>query len=1326
MDNVAELVEKHPVLAALIKLEVSNSLLRLQLGEDPTSCLQSRLDAALLDNSSLVLKVAEKDPISIQKMDDSKPKPKPVQEGECEDGRRKSSNGGEGVIDKVKNMVKRRTSKTAEDMEVPATPSASTSSNHNNGAVLTSLIQSPVPMTNAVGASVPRAQKRVVSVRRPSYDAMAPSIGGSLAANGQFATPVRAVDEDVAEVVEDGADGDKNTHTPEAEAASVGGSPVKSVANTGVEDDAGVVAGPPPDANYLEMCEVGVDRSILSGAKPAVTSLQRAQVVNKFPTPAGEQGVTAGGCLDSSVVPNITEFCFPRGVPLDIVSATAADVIAGPQFDTYHVMQFSDADGNRTFGCCIIITEKIRPSSDVVELQLMDLQRQKKASNIICTRMKEYIRYKEHMRWAVKPAGVDRNIGNKAQRRRASMSSIPSGANTSDNGDAASVNSDMNSPGAKGGELHPGESGYKRSVFSKFFSRKDAATPSETSHRPELTTPGPVGAMYPYGETPSGEFVSPHGPSATGKSAFKTPGGKGEGKHSAVSMATPGNAADSPTLPGGPPPSAVKAPNPSQQTPAKTPAKKRFSWFGGPSVPATPAPEPAAPPLPSLLEEMQGDTGTGPISPPLASNDMSPPGSEPQSSRCTSVSEAESESGDDGFIAEDGQSHEDDNDTTKLHEALGAMYDLNLGRNKGKKRDKNKSKGKDDDSSSDGGSAKDRTKSPAAPTDQPLPLGSSATVVETMNNNDAKTPSGHFSPVPGDSGSELPVKPATSLDASKRLSLTKAGEDALQNDKAAEGRESISIDTDAKALKRAGRGKMIVTKKAFCILSRSTNHAFLFKVLQKIIDTEARSAAGRSRIPSIASIGGGGVVDEAEYASTVNNILADINVCDTPVTSNVSLSEAISQMTVSNRHKFLMDSMCCDLSSVIECHSAPSTMLFDDQNPNNRPGTINATMTRDRLSSLGFVGANTRLGREQGKSFDEVEEQRSVAIECRSYFHEPLVISQSLSSFKEWSCSILFATISHTLIIKIMNLLLLEKSILIYGTDVGIVSAIASALIELAAPFSWEGVFVPVMPYIAKEVLQAPVPFIIGSTSLPKMEDLSPNAAIIFLDAKLGCRDVPIEECAWFMSIPEVDANMPVGESLSKLLKHANQRLSKYLPLYKERMAKWAANTTISLSRQPSATSTASAIKIDDIAVPTPPSSTTHAVSVVSPPGSPNPVTPASPMATAPVRCRRSPADLQKTFLYDLSDDSKIIIHKVLDAVARHNVAFCGDAAHTGGWIRYCKYNKNSGMEEFYPSWFMQPRRATTEFQEALVQTQLFVSYLDKLRIVYEKNTWQR
>ena len=178
-----------------------------------------------------------------------------------------------------------------------------------------------------------------------------------------------------------------------------------------------------------------------------------------------------------------------------------------------------------------------------------------------------------------------------------------------------------------------------------------------------------------------------------------------------------------------------------------------------------------------------------------------------------------------------------------------------------------------------------------------------------------------------------------------------------------------------------------------------------------------------------------------------------------------------------------------------------------------------------------------------------------------------------------------------------MNLLLLEKSVLVYGTDVGLVSAISSGLMEIVTPFQWEGVFVPVMPYIAKEVLQAPVPFIIGSNMLPKMEDLSPNAAIIFLDNKLGCRDIPIEECAWFMSIPEVDANMPVSDGLSKLLKRASQRLSRYLPLHKERQANDAMNdhTFFGSSEDKTVNSPgkSNTIKVSDISIKTPSNSNT-------------------------------------------------------------------------------------------------------------------------------------
>jgi hypothetical protein len=36
--------------------------------------------------------------------------------------------------------------------------------------------------------------------------------------------------------------------------------------------------------------------------------------------------------------------------------------------------------------------------------------------------------------------------------------------------------------------------------------------------------------------------------------------------------------------------------------------------------------------------------------------------------------------------------------------------------------------------------------------------------------------------------------------------------------------------------------------------------------------------------------------------------------------------------------------------------------------------------------------------------------------------------------------------------------------------------------------------------------------------------------------------------------------------------------------------------------------------------------------------------------------------------------------------------------------------------EEFYPDVFLEPLRAAMEFQEAIVHTQLFVSFFDKLR----------
>lgn len=79
--------------------------------------------------------------------------------------------------------------------------------------------------------------------------------------------------------------------------------------------------------------------------------------------------------------------------------------------------------------------------------------------------------------------------------------------------------------------------------------------------------------------------------------------------------------------------------------------------------------------------------------------------------------------------------------------------------------------------------------------------------------------------------------------------------------------------------------------------------------------------------------------------------------------------------------------------------------------------------------------------------------------------------------------ALLLYLVPSELIVKIHSLLLQELSLLVYGTDAGVVTAVATAFSQLLQPFSWEGIFVPLLPIAAYEALDAPVPFIVGVVS---------------------------------------------------------------------------------------------------------------------------------------------------------------------------------------------------------------------------------------------------
>lgn len=104
---------------------------------------------------------------------------------------------------------------------------------------------------------------------------------------------------------------------------------------------------------------------------------------------------------------------------------------------------------------------------------------------------------------------------------------------------------------------------------------------------------------------------------------------------------------------------------------------------------------------------------------------------------------------------------------------------------------------------------------------------------------------------------------------------------------------------------------------------------------------------------------------------------------------------------------------------------------------------------------------------------------------------------------------VLFSFLPVEVILHIHSLLLIEKSLVILGRDESMISIVATAFVNLLLPLKWAGIFVPLLPPLALEVLDAPVPYIVGvnlagvfnsfSTKRPKLP-ISPSAAILYID----------------------------------------------------------------------------------------------------------------------------------------------------------------------------------------------------------------------------------
>jgi hypothetical protein len=74
----------------------------------------------------------------------------------------------------------------------------------------------------------------------------------------------------------------------------------------------------------------------------------------------------------------------------------------------------------------------------------------------------------------------------------------------------------------------------------------------------------------------------------------------------------------------------------------------------------------------------------------------------------------------------------------------------------------------------------------------------------------------------------------------------------------------------------------------------------------------------------------------------------------------------------------------------------------------------------------------------------------------------------------------LFASLSVSNVMVVIACLLQETRVALVSRHYALLGPVAEALLSLLFPFSWQGMYLPVMPYSLQDILDAPIPYLVG------------------------------------------------------------------------------------------------------------------------------------------------------------------------------------------------------------------------------------------------------
>lgn len=112
-------------------------------------------------------------------------------------------------------------------------------------------------------------------------------------------------------------------------------------------------------------------------------------------------------------------------------------------------------------------------------------------------------------------------------------------------------------------------------------------------------------------------------------------------------------------------------------------------------------------------------------------------------------------------------------------------------------------------------------------------------------------------------------------------------------------------------------------------------------------------------------------------------------------------------------------------------------------------------------------------------------------------FKRPCLDEPDIEMLCEYALPVIFHQLSRENIFTVLSCILCERKVIIHSPNLRVLSSIVLGWSALIRPFVYQSVLIPLLPLFLRDMISAPVPFLVGCDTLPPKNEIPPDVVIV-------------------------------------------------------------------------------------------------------------------------------------------------------------------------------------------------------------------------------------